>query len=107
MQIVIKNSKFLFLIIFFIIYCRKNDRFFTTKKTFIQKSEWIKLPNPKSKMASGEYFITLSVSSISSVTVEKKGKKELISLIYEYFTGLTFVIKTEFDFLLKDLIDVI
>jgi len=103
MQIAIKNSKFLFLIIFFIIYCEKNDLFFTTKKTFTQKSEWIKLPNPKSEMASRKYFITVSVSPISSVAVERKGEKELISLIYGYLTGLTPAIKTEFDFLLKDL----
>jgi len=103
-----QNSKLLILIVVFIFLYEKILFFEIPKKNFPQQSERVKLPAQKWRIESEGYFINVSVSTIS-LAAEKKCKKELNSLIIynstnECLTRLTPIIKTEFNFLSKDLI---
>jgi hypothetical protein len=107
MKVMFQNSKLLILIVVFIFLYEKILFFEIPKKNFPQQSERVKLPAQKLRIESEGYFINVSVSTIS-LAAEKKCKKELNSLIYnstnECLTPLTPIIKTEFNFLSKDLI---
>jgi len=108
MKVMFQNSKLLILIVVFIFLYEKILFFEIPQKNFPQQSERVKLPAQKLRIESKGYFINVSVSTIS-LAAEKKCKKELNSLIIynstnECLTRLTPIIKTEFNFLSKDLI---
>lgn len=101
--------KKIFFIIFFFIFCERAN-FSCAPKTFQTKEpSWIKLPTKKLGIGSEGYFTTVSVSQTSLSDAETKCKEELNALLYnltdEYLNRLNPPIKTEFDFLLKDLLE--
>ncbi|MEO0089126.1 MAG: hypothetical protein ABIK56_01165 [candidate division WOR-3 bacterium] len=103
--------KKVFLIIFLFllfIFCERLDFSCAQRTSQIKEPDWIKLPTKKLGIGSEGYFTTVSVSQTSLNDAEAKCKEELNALIYnltsEYLSRLNPPIKTEFDFILKDLV---
>ncbi|MCS7250625.1 MAG: hypothetical protein N2323_03090 [candidate division WOR-3 bacterium] len=98
-----------FFVIFLFIFCERLDLSCAPKTSPTKEPNWIKLPTKKLGIGSEGYFITVSVSKTSLSDAEAKCKEELGALFYnltnEYLSRLNPPTKTEFDFLLKDLIE--
>ncbi len=99
----------IFFIILIFIFCEKLDFSCAQKISQTKEPNWVKLPTKKLGIGSEGYFTTVSVSQNSLRDAEEKCKEELNALIYnltsEYLSRLNPPVKTEFDFILKDLIE--
>lgn len=101
-------KKILFIVLI-LIFCERLDFSCAQKISQTKEPNWVKLPTKKLGIGSEGYFTTVSVSQISLSDAEAKCKEELNALIYnltsEYLSRLNPPVKTEFDFILKDLVE--